>query len=80
MRTRIQRWGNSLAVRIPRPFADETGLEQGSEVDLTLHEGAIVVRPCRHSAASLDQLLAGITDANIHGEVDWGPAQGSETW
>ena len=79
MKTRVQRWGNSLAVRIPRDVVDEARLEDGTPVDVSLVAGAVVVRPiCR--TPTLDELLEGITDENIHGEVDWGPPVGKEIW
>ncbi|HEY3567852.1 MAG TPA: AbrB/MazE/SpoVT family DNA-binding domain-containing protein [Thermoanaerobaculia bacterium] len=78
MRTRIQRWGNSLAVRIPKPFAAEAGLEQQSEVDVAVVDGALVITPS--TAPALDNLLAQITDENLHGEVDFGSPVGHEVW
>jgi antitoxin MazE len=79
MRTRVQKWGNSLAVRIPRQVAAESRLQHGTPVDVSLIDGEIVVSPVR-VPPSLDELLAGVTDDNIHGEVDWGPAVGREAW
>ena len=78
MRTRVQRWGNSLAVRIPRPFAAEAGLEQQSEVDVAVVDGALVITPSH--APALDELLARVTDENLHGEIDFGPPVGREVW
>ncbi len=80
MRTRVQRWGNSLALRIPKSFASETALDNGSEVELTLEEGRLVITPLAESPFSLDELLAGITPENLHGETDTGPGVGAETW
>ena len=78
MRARIQRWGNSLAVRIPKPFAAEAGLEQQSEVDVAVVDGALVITPS--SAPALDELLAQVTDENLHGEIDFGSPVGREAW
>jgi antitoxin MazE len=80
MRTHIQKWGNSLAVRIPRAFAAEARLADNTPVELSLVEGKLVVAPVTSPSAALDELLAGITDDNIHGEVDTGPAVGNEAW
>jgi antitoxin MazE len=80
MRTRIQRWGNSLAVRIPKPFAAEAGLEQQSEVDVSIIDGALVIKPCPGSVFSLDELLAQVTDENLHAEIDAGFPVGREVW
>jgi antitoxin MazE len=80
MRARVQRWGNSLALRIPRAFATETAIEQGSEVELTLDEGRLVVTPIADPAFSLEALLADVTPENLHGEVDFGSPEGDEAW
>ena len=78
MRARIQKWGNSLALRIPKAFADETGLETNSSVEITLAEGRIVITPIQKY--DLDTLLAGITEENRHGEIDTGAPAGNEVW
>ena len=78
MHARVHKWGNSLAVRIPRPFAVEAGLDENSPVDVSLEGGSLVVRPVRR--ATLAQLLARITDENVHGEVDTGRNVGNEVW
>jgi antitoxin MazE len=80
MLTRVKKWGNSLAVRIPKPFADEVGLEQNTPVEVSLVSGKLVIVPVLESALSLDQLLAQVTEDNLHSEVDTGPAVGNEVW
>ena len=80
MKTAVQSWGNSLALRIPKVFAVETALHEGSEVELTLSKGTLVVRPIRSKRRSLDELLKGITAKNIHTETDTGEALGKEVW
>ena len=80
MRAQVQKWGNSLALRIPRALAAETEIGQGSEVELSLDEGKLVVAPVRTRAQSLESLLAGVTEDNLHGEVDTGPSVGREAW
>lgn len=80
MRVRIQKWGNSLALRIPKSFAIETALDPGTEVDLTLEEGRLVVTPRRAPTYDLSELLAHITPENLHHEVDTGPSVGIEAW
>ncbi len=80
MKTAIHRWGNSLALRIPRAYAAETRLSEGSDVELTLKSGALVVRPLTRKRHSLTALLKRITRANRHGSVDTGKAVGQETW
>jgi antitoxin MazE len=80
MVTRIQKWGNSLALRIPKSFAAEVGLEQDGVVELSLVDGRLVVAPAPEPSLTLEGLLAGITDENLHSEIDFGPAVGNETW
>ena len=80
MKTRVQKWGNSLALRIPKSFAAEAGLHADAAVELSLVEGSLVVQPIRPNPVSLDQLLSGITDENLPGEWDTGPAVGKEVW
>lgn len=80
METRVQKWGNSLALRVPKPLAAEIGLAQNSPVELSVQEGKIVVAPVAEPALSLKELLAQVTEENLHGEVDTGPAVGDEVW
>ena len=80
MRAKIQRWGNSLAVKLPKPFAEEAGLEPHSAVELSVVQGSLVVTPLPESAWSLEDLLAQVTDENIHEEIDTGSPVGREIW
>ncbi len=80
VRTKIQRWGNSLGLRIPRSFAEETGIEAGSEVDLSIQDGDLVVKPVRRRTYQLKDLVRKITAKNLHGEVDTGGPVGREVW
>jgi antitoxin MazE len=80
MKTRVQKWGNSLAVRIPKSFAAEAGLQANAPVELSLTKGALVVKPIAPQPLTLKELLAGITDDNLPGEWDTGPAVGKEIW
>lgn len=80
MESRVQKWGNSLAVRIPRAFAAEMSLEEGSEVHMDLDGDSIRLRPVRPPAYRLADLLSGITPDNLHGEEDLGPPAGNEIW
>jgi antitoxin MazE len=80
MKARIQKWGNSLALRIPKAFATEVGLRSDSSVEISLVEGQIIIAPKRDSELTLDQLLEQITDDNLHDEIDFGHAVGREAW
>ena len=80
MRTKVQKWGNSLALRIPKAFALDAQLENNSVVEVSLVEGRIIVKPVSAKQWSLEQLLYGVTSDNIHQEVDIGDAVGNEVW
>jgi antitoxin MazE len=80
MQARIQKWGNSLALRIPKAFAVEAQLEEDALVDIALVEGQIVVKPVAVQTWTLDELLAGISQNNIHHEIETGPHVGKELW
>lgn len=80
MKTKIAKWGNSLALRVPQPFAEEVGLAEGSEVELSLKEGKLILTPSARREWKLDRLVAGITKDNVHAEEDFGPAAGAEAW
>ena len=80
MKTRVQKWGNSLALRIPKSFADEVGLQKGTDVEVSLADGKIVVRRLAKPKLTLEQLLSKVTKDNLHDEVDTGSAVGNETW
>jgi antitoxin MazE len=74
MTTRVQKWGNSLALRIPKSFAQEIKLDQGTEVELSLENGKLFIRRVEdENPYTLEGLLAGITDENIHEEIDTEP-------
>lgn len=79
MNTRIGKWGNSLAVRIPGAYAKELGLQEGAEVEVRRVDGGLLLRP-RKFEYTLDELLDQIKAENIHGGTDWGAAVGGETW
>jgi antitoxin MazE len=79
MRTQIGKWGNSLAVRIPGTYAKDLGLYEGMDLDVSLTDGGIVLRPPAKEY-SLEELVSKITPENRHGETDWGDPVGRETW
>jgi antitoxin MazE len=80
MITRVRKWGNSLALRIPKSFAAEVGLQTDSSVEVSLADGKLVIAPIAKSRLTLKQLLAQVTDENLHHEIETGPAQGNEAW
>ena len=80
MQTKIQRWGNSLGLRIPRALAADVGVKAGAEVDVSVRDGALVVKPARRARYRLEELVRKITAKNLHGEVDTGAPVGREVW
>ena len=80
MLTKVQKWGNSLGLRIPKAFAEEAGVAAGSEVILAIIEGGLIVRPAHPRKYSLEELLHRVTAENRHAEVDAGGAVGREAW
>ena len=80
MITKIQKWGNSLAVRIPKPYASEMKIGDGASIEMMVEEGALVITPAHESEWTLEALLAEVTDENIHEEWEAGPPRGRESW
>ena len=72
METRVQKWGNSLALRVPKPLANQLGLEINSPVRLSLRGDELIIAPIQPPRLKLDDLLAKVTEHNLHGEVDTG--------
>jgi antitoxin MazE len=80
MQTMIQQWGNSLALRIPKAFAQQTRIKKGSSVALTVENGRMVMKPLRRRKYTLQELVSKITPQNRHPETDWGRPMGKEVW
>ncbi len=80
MHVRVQKWGNSLAVRIPKPLAEDAEVKEGTVLNLAVSEGMVVATPVQQRKWSLKQLLARVSKKNLHAEVDFGPSVGREIW
>lgn len=80
MQTKLQKWGNSLGLRIPKSFAAEVGVEAGSEVDLSVRSGELHVRALQQRRLSLAALLRKVTRKNLHAEIESGDPVGREAW
>ena len=78
VQTRIQQMYNSLHEKHTQDLLPRTGVQAGSEVDLALEDGDLVIRPTRAPKYDLATLLRGITDENVHAEVETGPPVGRE--
>ena len=80
MTTKIQQWGNSLALRIPKAFAVEANLHKGAVVDVSEEGGKIILTPVKKRKFTLEGLLSGVKKENIHREVSTGKRVGKEIW
>lgn len=80
METHIQKWGNSLAIRIPKLLAAQLGLVNHSLIEFSLRGQELVITPAKGAHLKLSDLLAGVTEENLHGAIDTGPAVGREAW
>ena len=80
MDTRVQKWGESLALRIPESLANQLGLEPDSPVTVSRRGTELIITPMNRERLTLEDLLAQVTEDNLHGEIDTGPAVGREVW
>lgn len=80
MQTKITKWGNSLALRIPKAFALNANLRQNELVDLSIEKEKIIITPINEKEYSLKELLDKVTESNLHGEFDTGEPIGEEIW
>lgn len=78
MQTKIQKWGNSLALRIPKSFALNMNIKQNETVDLSIGDGKLIITPIIEKGYSLEELLASVSKNNLHGEFDTGSPVGKE--
>ncbi|MDJ0719008.1 MAG: AbrB/MazE/SpoVT family DNA-binding domain-containing protein [Prochloraceae cyanobacterium] len=78
---KIGKWGNSLGVRIPKDIAEALSLAEETEVKLIPEGDRLIIEPVkRRKKYTLEKLLEGMTEENVHGEIDWGKPQGQEWW
>jgi len=80
MITKIQKWGNSLGLRIPKSFAEEAEVGPGTAVDLKVIDGGLVVKALRRKKYRLANLLRKVKASNVHHEVSTGDPVGMEAW
>ena len=80
MVTKIQKWGNSLGLRIPKSFAKEAGVEEGSAVDISIDGERLVIQPVHSPAYKLRDLVSEIREDNLHDEIPTGDRVGREVW
>jgi antitoxin MazE len=80
MQVRVQKWGNSLAVRIPKPLAEDAEVREGTVLNLAVSEGKVIATPVSKKKMSLKQLLAKVNKKTLHDEIDFGSPVGREIW
>ena len=78
--TKLQKWGSSLGLRLPKKLAEDLKMAAGTEVDIAVVKGKLVLTPLPRKAFSLDQLLDGVTPENRHQETDLRVKRGQESW
>jgi antitoxin MazE len=80
MQTKIEKWGDNLAILIPKSFAMQSDLKLNEMVDVIVDETKIIITPVKEKKYSLEDLLKGVSKANLHEEVDTGSPVGKEIW
>jgi antitoxin MazE len=80
MHVRVKKWGNSLAVRIPKPLAEDAEVKEGTVLNLAVADGKVVATPVAKRKLSLKEMLAKVNRKNLHSEIDSGSAVGREIW
>jgi antitoxin MazE len=80
MTTKVQKWGNSYAVRLPKAVVEELGLSSDTKVDIETTPKGIFIKPQKRIKFTLEELVAKITPENRHESIDWGPPRGKEIW
>lgn len=80
MSTTVQKWGNSLGIRIPKIYAKKVNIKQGDLVDIEADSEKLVIKPDRRKRLDLKDLVSKINEENIHNEADFGDRAGREIW
>jgi antitoxin MazE len=80
MKTKVSKWGNSLGLRIPKVLAQEMEVNEGSEVEISLENGRLVVKVVKVETEDLTDLLARVRPDNLHGEIETSGPAGTEIW
>jgi len=78
MKTTAQKWGNSLAIRVPKSIAQQAGLKVKDDLDIEVWKGELVLRPHLRQVYRLEDLLKRMTPRNVHKELDFGGPVGQE--
>ncbi len=78
----VKKWGNSLAIRLPKEVVDKLGVVDGMNIQIEIHDlkKEVTIRPQRKVIPPLDELVKQITPENLHPLFDWGKPRGNEFW
>ncbi|MBD2597981.1 AbrB/MazE/SpoVT family DNA-binding domain-containing protein [Nostoc spongiaeforme FACHB-130] len=76
----VAKWGNSLAIRIPKSVAEQAHVTEGIGIDFSVEGNSIIITPQKRRKYTLDELLEGMTPENFHSEFETGNAVGNEDW
>ncbi len=82
MITKVQKWGNSQGLRLSRELLSDVRIDVGDAVDVSVHDGSLVITPARRVRGGLDlgQLVGRIPEDYTPEELNWGPPAGREVW
>lgn len=80
MVTKVQKWGNSLGLRIPKSYAEEADIVNGSQVEISVQDGDLLIHSVEKRKFDLDDLLKQVRKDNLHDEIDTGDPVGDEAW
>mgnify|MGYP001230599597 CR=1 FL=1 len=80
MKTTAQKWGNSLAIRVPKSVAIQAGIQEQDELEIEVQDGNVVLKPQLQRVYRVEDLVKQITPKNLHGEIDTGDPVGREVW
>jgi antitoxin MazE len=76
----LHRWGNSVGLRVPKPMLTQLGLAEGSQVEVKIEAGRLIIQPIRRARMTMAELLEGFSPDDRPGELDWGAPAGREVW
>ena len=76
----VQKWGNSLGVRIPKTIAEDSSIRAGSAIEMRVQDGRVILEPQKTRKYHLGTMIKSVTSRNMHSEIDTGPRTGKEAW
>ena len=79
MKTKVSRWGNSLALRLPKGMAASHRITEGSDIEIIEREDGLLLSPV-FKQFSFDELMERMSPDNLHEEISTGEPQGMESW